>query len=138
MLLLALSEGGGDEPGLLRPEVISSSALVGYDLRPFDVVMLCNVDVQPDDQLAAALGSYARQGGALVFTLGDQVNPEDYTSALERVPETHPGRAGLLLQRARCHQVLGNVRQARADAALAVERGAGAEAQALLEELEAE
>jgi len=73
----------GDEGGraLVRPEVRPESALMEVDLAPYDCVFLANVAQFTADE-ARILDGYLRQGGSLVFLLGDQVLAERYNQEL--------------------------------------------------------
>lgn len=74
--VLALSEFTADDGlGLLRPEVVDEAGLAGRKLEEYDVVVLANVG-QVEDDLGARLETYARGGGAVVFTLGSQTARE--------------------------------------------------------------
>ena len=64
-----------------RPQVVLESALVEMDLDQFDAIFLCNI-AQFTAGEARLLDAYARQGGGLVFFLGDQVLAERYNREL--------------------------------------------------------
>jgi hypothetical protein len=61
--------------------VAPESALVEMDLDQFDAIFLCNV-AQFTAGESRLLDAYVRQGGGLVFFLGDQVIPERYNREL--------------------------------------------------------
>lgn len=61
-----------DGLGLLRPEVVDEAGFSGQKLEEFDVVVLANVG-QVEDEMGARLEAYARNGGAVLFTVGGQV-----------------------------------------------------------------
>lgn len=74
--VLRLSEYVTDAgEGLVRPEVINEGELASYRLNDYDVVFVCNV-ASPSEESAAVLERYARDGGALVFTVGRQVESD--------------------------------------------------------------
>lgn len=66
---------------LTRPQVAPESALVEMDLDQFDAIFLCNI-AQFTAGEARLLDAYVRQGGGLVFFLGDQVLPDRYNREL--------------------------------------------------------
>lgn len=68
---------------LITPEVVDEAQLASQKLADFDVVILANVAVVPDDTVAA-LEAYARQGGAVVFTMGGMVDAANYNEHLWR------------------------------------------------------
>lgn len=72
-----------DAPGLIQPEVIDAAELTARKLGEYDVVVLANVATVADDAVAA-LEAYARQGGAVVFTMGGLVDPQHYNEHLHR------------------------------------------------------
>jgi hypothetical protein len=82
-LALALNPDAGDAAagGIVRPEVITESALVERDLAQYDCVFLCNV-AQFTSSEARLLEGVLRRGGGLVFFLGDQVLSERYNREL--------------------------------------------------------
>lgn len=72
-----------DGRGLIQPEVTDAAQLSARRLEDYDVVVLANVAVVPDEAVAA-LEAYARQGGAVVFSMGGQVDPQHYNEHLHR------------------------------------------------------
>lgn len=72
-----------DGRGLIQPEVIDEAQLTARRLEDYDVVVLANVAVIPDDA-TAALETYARQGGAVVFSMGGMVDAQHYNEHLHR------------------------------------------------------
>lgn len=102
-LALALDpRAAAGAPGWIRPEVVPESALLERDLAQYDAIFLCNVG-QFTASEARALEGYLKQGGGLVFFLGDQVRAERYNQELagERGPRVLPARIGPLRQEAR-------------------------------------
>lgn len=82
--VLALSEyAEAGEQGLLLPEVIDEAQLTSRRLEEYDAIFVCNV-VAPSDETAAALERYAREGGAVVFTVGELVDAQAYNDVLYR------------------------------------------------------
>jgi len=82
--VLALSQYPTDDGhGLLYPEVIDEAALAGRRLDEYDVVHVANV-VSLDEEVTAALESYARNGGAVIFSMGGLVDPDRYNEVLWR------------------------------------------------------
>jgi Aerotolerance regulator N-terminal/von Willebrand factor type A domain len=84
-LALALNpeEGEPSVRALVKPEVVAESALVERDLAEYDCVFLANVGQFTAGE-ASLLESYLKQGGGLVFFLGDQVLPDRYNRELIR------------------------------------------------------
>lgn len=81
-LMLALNpEADGSSQGLVRADVISESSLLERDLAQYDCIFLCNVG-QFTASEARVLDAYLKQGGGLVFFLGDQVLAERYNRVL--------------------------------------------------------
>jgi hypothetical protein len=73
----ALAPAGPFSSGI-RLETIDPGEIEAVALGSFDCVALCNV-AEPGDGATAALQRYVRNGGGLVFFLGDQVgDPEEY------------------------------------------------------------
>ncbi len=66
---------------LVRAEVVPESRLLELDLERYDCVFLCNV-AQFTASEARALEAYLRNGGSLVFFLGDQVMAGRYNREL--------------------------------------------------------
>jgi hypothetical protein len=84
-LALALNpdQGQSAAPALVKPEVVTESGMVERDLADYDCVFLANVG-QFTASEARLLEAYLKQGGGLVFFLGDQVLPERYNRELLR------------------------------------------------------
>lgn len=81
---LELSTQVGDDGfGLLRPEVTDETGLPDKRLSDYDIVALANVH-SLDDEVISQLESYARAGGAVVFTMGDFVDKDAYNESLWR------------------------------------------------------
>lgn len=79
----ALSPETGS-PGLPSPvqvEVVGEPQLVRSDLGTYDAVVLANVG-QVSSEEAARLDAYLKQGGGVVFFLGDQVRADLYNRVL--------------------------------------------------------
>ncbi len=66
---------------LIRPQVVAESALLELDLRGYDCIFLMNV-AQFTAAEAQVLDAYLREGGGLIFFLGDQVIAERYNEML--------------------------------------------------------
>jgi len=79
-LALALSPGG-EVPARIRPETAAESALIEMDLAQFDAVWLCNVGRFGREE-TNLLHRYVTAGGALVVSLGDQCQTENYNQEL--------------------------------------------------------
>lgn len=77
---LALEPTRSDRPRV-RPEVAPESAVLEADLADYDCVFLCNVGRFGRDE-AGVLYDYLKNGGGLVFFLGDQVQAESYNQEL--------------------------------------------------------
>jgi hypothetical protein len=84
-LKVALDPFGDAAQGkdLIRPEVVLESALPVATLRDYDLVVLANVVSLPDEHISA-LEQYAREGGAIVFTMGNMVDKDHYDEKLWR------------------------------------------------------
>jgi hypothetical protein len=84
-LALALNPDQGESaaPALVKPEIVTESGLVERDLADYDCVFLANVG-QFTASEASLLEAYLKQGGGLVFFLGDQVLPDRYNRELLR------------------------------------------------------
>ncbi len=84
-LSLALNpdQGEAGSAELVKPEVVTESGLVERDLADYDCVFLDNVG-QFTASEAGLLEAYLKQGGGLVFFLGDQVLPDRYNRELIR------------------------------------------------------
>ncbi|MBX3412656.1 MAG: BatA domain-containing protein [Pirellulales bacterium] len=80
-LVRALSPNDDPERAFVRPEVVPESALVERDLSHYDCIFLANVG-QFTPSEAQVLDHYLRQGGGLVFFLGDQVQADSYNRQL--------------------------------------------------------
>jgi hypothetical protein len=92
------------EASLVRPQIVSESALIETDLSPYDAVFLCNV-AQFTPSEARLLEAYLKRGGGLVFFLGDRVLPERYNRELAGLGEDDaqvlPARLGEVMSEAR-------------------------------------
>jgi hypothetical protein len=64
----------------VRPTLVDADALARQDLSGFDVVFLLNVPSAAVN--AAELTRFVERGGGLFLTMGDQVEPEDWTKQL--------------------------------------------------------
>lgn len=80
-LTRALDPSGERDASLFLPTVIIPEGLSSVPLASYQVVILCNVPAIPDPILPR-LRDYVRQGGGLLFFLGDRVQAEDYNSKL--------------------------------------------------------
>jgi hypothetical protein len=74
------------EPGLgsqrrVQPEVRLENALLELDLQQYDCIFLCNLARFGQDE-ASVLHDYLKDGGGLVVTLADQVQPDNYNTML--------------------------------------------------------
>jgi len=65
----------------VRPTVRLENAILEQDLNRFDCVALCNVRRFTRDE-AAVLYDYVRNGGGVLWTLGDLVQVDSYTQQL--------------------------------------------------------
>jgi len=79
-LLDALAPGG-EEKSLVQPQVAPESALVELDLTQFDCIFFANVGQFTPGE-AKLLEAYLKQGGGLVFFMGDRVLPDRYNAVL--------------------------------------------------------
>jgi hypothetical protein len=75
-LVIALAPSKSEQP-LVRPTVVSESALLEKDLTRYDAVFLANIGRVSRDE-AATLRRYVNQGGGLVIFLGDAVQLDTY------------------------------------------------------------
>ncbi len=78
---LAPSDDSPGQPSAIKVEVVAESQLSRRDLAPYDAIVLCNVAVfsQPE---VAALEGYLKQGGGVVIFGGDQVDVDNYNRML--------------------------------------------------------
>jgi hypothetical protein len=74
---------GEDGLGLLKPERIVEAELPSQRLSDFSVVLVANV-VSLDDELTSALEEFARNGGAVIFSMGNLVDAQAYNEGLWR------------------------------------------------------
>ncbi len=77
---LALSPTKSASPRV-RVDTAFENAIVESDLNDYDCIVLCNVGRFGPDE-AVVLHDYLRDGGGLVFFLGDQVQAENYNREL--------------------------------------------------------
>lgn len=94
-LALAL-DPGGDIRSRIRPETAAENALIETDLSRFDCVWLCNVGRFGREE-ANLLYRYVAAGGALIVSLGDQCQAENYNQELGGAASGHrllPARLG--------------------------------------------
>ena len=97
-LALALAPGG-DVRSRIRPETAAENALIETDLSRFDCVWLCNVGRFGREE-ANLLYRYVSSGGALIVSLGDQCQAENYNQELGEAASGHrllPARLGPLV-----------------------------------------
>lgn len=81
-LMVALApEGPTNDRSLVLPEVVTERSLLEIDLAQYDCVVLANV-AQFTANEARLLDTYVRDGGGLIFFLGDQVRPDNYNQQL--------------------------------------------------------
>lgn len=81
-LMVALAPNGPtDDHSLVLPEVVTERSLLELDLAQYDCVVLANV-AQCTASEARLLDSYVRDGGGLIFFLGDQVRADNYNQQL--------------------------------------------------------
>ncbi|MAG92251.1 MAG: hypothetical protein CMJ48_00655 [Planctomycetaceae bacterium] len=95
-LQLALAPETSETPwrGLIQPHVIDEGELPGTDLARYDCVFLCNVALFTPRE-TDLLQTYARNGGRVIFCLGDQVQPDNYNQLLfDRAERLIPARLG--------------------------------------------
>lgn len=81
MLALNPEPGSTTAPGLVHAEEITESGLLERDLASYDCIFLCNVG-QFTASEGRVLDNYLKQGGGLVFFLGDQALAERYNRVL--------------------------------------------------------
>jgi hypothetical protein len=81
-LVVALSPGSdANDRGMVRTDVVPESGLLEADLASYDCVFVADV-AQFTSNEAGVLESYLKQGGGLVFFLGDQVQADSYNRRL--------------------------------------------------------
>lgn len=96
---LALQPGRSDRPVVVS-ETAAETALLERDLSEYDCAFLCNIGRFGQDE-ADVLRRYVRNGGAVVFFLGDQVQPGNYNRLLAGdggKPALLPARLGEAVQ----------------------------------------
>jgi len=69
----------GDVSSGIEVDVVPESGLASRDPDAYDGIFLCNVYRVADDRVKA-LEEYVREGGGLVFFLGDQIDSQVYNS----------------------------------------------------------
>ncbi|MGH7191932.1 MAG: hypothetical protein ACREJM_00180, partial [Candidatus Saccharimonadales bacterium] len=81
-LMVALAPNGPtDDRSLVSPEVVTERSLLEIDLAQYDCLILANV-AQFTASEARLLNTYVRDGGGLIFFLGDQVRADNYNQQL--------------------------------------------------------
>jgi len=80
-LAVALSPQEDGSGLAIRPQVVTESTLLELDLASYDCLFLCNV-AQFTPAEARILDDYLKQGGGVVFFLGDQVIADNYNRRL--------------------------------------------------------
>ncbi|MGH9892005.1 MAG: hypothetical protein ACREA0_08495, partial [bacterium] len=80
-LTRALNPAGERDSSLFLPTVVVPEGLHSVELESYQVVIFCNVPAIPD-ALLPRLQHYLRQGGGLLFFLGDRVQTENYNRQL--------------------------------------------------------
>jgi len=70
----------------IEVDPVSEQAFSGRELEDYDGVFLCNVYRLPKDRIER-LKEFVRNGGGLVFFLGDQVDPSVYNTLFFRADE---------------------------------------------------
>lgn len=98
LLALALApQGDAQALAMVHPEVLPESALLESDLGRYDCIFLANV-AQFTSSEARVLDAYLKNGGSLVFFLGDQVVADSYNRQLvgqqAGQPRVLPARLG--------------------------------------------
>lgn len=68
----------------VRETVRDASSGLAEDFSQYDVVLLLNVPA-PDDAAAAKLSQFVENGGGLLISMGDQVDPEAYNAKLGKL-----------------------------------------------------
>lgn len=73
----------GDRRGAVRPEVVGAAGLLSLNPERHQVVFLANVsDPRP---YIPAITEFVRQGGALVVSMGTNVDPERYNTSMSHL-----------------------------------------------------
>ena len=78
---LSPSDDYAQQQNLIHVRVISDGELTGVDLNDVDCIFLCNVAMFTERE-ANILAAFAKNGGGLVFSLGDEVNADNYNRFL--------------------------------------------------------
>jgi hypothetical protein len=78
---LSPSDDYTQQHNLIHVRVISDGELTGVDLNDIDCIFLCNVAMFTQRE-ANILTAFAKNGGGLVFSLGDEVNADNYNRFL--------------------------------------------------------
>lgn|GEM_PF-690728 len=76
-----LASQGVRSPSIISPSVISDEGLPEAQLEGLDMVVLANVPAVNENK-AAQLRRFVREGGALLIFVGDRVDPELYNEML--------------------------------------------------------
>lgn len=91
-LIRALNPAGERHSSPFLPTVVVPEGLHSVSLDSYQAVILCNVSAIPDATLPQ-LRNYLRQGGGLLFFLGDRIQMDDYNSKLyQSSPPVLPAR----------------------------------------------
>src|SRR5262245_1959100 len=90
-LTRSLNPVGSEESSLFLPTVIVPEGLASARLEAYQVVVFCNVPVIPD-AVARRITDYLRQGGGVLFFLGNRVDKDDYNLKLFQNSAILPAR----------------------------------------------
>ncbi|MGH7835214.1 MAG: BatA domain-containing protein [Candidatus Binatia bacterium] len=83
---------GEQESSLFLPTVVIPESLSAIPLESYHVLILCNVSSIPES-LHRKLNDYHRQGGGILFFMGNRVQTDDYNLKLaQSSPPILPGR----------------------------------------------
>ncbi|MCH7988545.1 MAG: BatA domain-containing protein [Planctomycetes bacterium] len=78
---LSPSDDYAQQHNLIHVRVISDGELTGVDLSDIDCIFLCNVAMFTQRE-TNILTAFAKNGGGLIFALGDEVNADNYNRFL--------------------------------------------------------
>jgi hypothetical protein len=87
----SLNPSGNEESSLFLPTVIVPEGLASTPLENYQVLVFCNVPTIPE-AVVRKLTDYLRQGGGVLFFLGNRVARDDYNQKLFQSAALLPAR----------------------------------------------
>jgi len=71
---------GREHASSIKPTICSIHEVKNFDFARFDIVFLCNIETLPPDKIQE-LEKFVKEGGSVVFLLGNKVDADYYNSA---------------------------------------------------------